>query len=570
MALRSIKKGNRETGLSMLRDLLKSPNTIDAEGRGWTWRNIAMALDQDNPEARLAAQLSADSFLEAGKKEEAAKSLFHLANLLMQVDPAEAIKSLDEMMGPLGSKSLLDRHLRAGALHARANRLARLNKHPDAFRDACEAVQLRRGLLGADQEFVSSLHLAALEASHVGDAAAADAFENEAEKLTKELKLPHFQLSQRVGLLADGFDSNEALVLLHDAEAAKNLEIIVAVRVLQATLDKSLSDSARLTILEDTLRQIDTARADIGMTKAVHIAMSQILLRKGQLDRAEICIRKILDADAFDGFAVNGMTNCLWQQEKWGDAVVFLRKQLALKGDLPGLTFALAKSQLEAGDTSGAVTTCTRLLNIVGENHALRQTATDLRERALQMGGTIIAAVLTSIPDAVTREEFERALNDFARFIAAEKRMRFWVYNKNTKRYDWVSGPERRAQDLLHTFLKARFGDHVNIFEEVAAGAGFIDLYIKFENGLALIVELKMCGTTYSSDYAASGEEQIKHYMENRKSFLGYLVVFDSRVDLFGRQLLAPTSGPHTVFEIIIDVRNQVKTVRPKKQRNTR
>jgi hypothetical protein len=40
------------------------------------------------------------------------------------------------------------------------------------------------------------------------------------------------------------------------------------------------------------------------------------------------------------------------------------------------------------------------------------------------------------------------------------------------------------AEDLLHTFLKARFGDRVEIFEEVGTGAGRLDLYVKLEGGL--------------------------------------------------------------------------------------
>ncbi len=560
VALGAIKKGYRETGLSILRDLLKPPIILDAESRGWIWRNIAMTLDRNDPEARRAAQLSADSFLEAGKKQESGESLMHLANLLIDVDPAEAVTCLNEMIGLLDAEGLLDRHVRAAALHSRANRFARLNKHDDAFRDACEAVKLRRGLLGTDQAFVSSLYLAAIEARHMGDPAAADAFEEEVEKRTKEFTLTHFQLADRVSRLADEFNSIEAMDLLAEAEAANNLEVIVAVRIFQATLDESMADTARLEILEDTRSRILLARGRAGILKPVQIAIGQLLARKGQYDRAERWFREVLDADAFDGIARNALIDCLWRQEKWGDAAIFLRKQLALRGELPGLTFALGKSQFEAGDMSGAVTTLTRLLNALGGDENLRNNATDFRERALQLGGTILPAQPMPFVGSVTREEFERTLDDFARFTAAEKRMRFWTSDEKGG-YKWVAGPEGRAQDLLHTFLKARFSDRVEIFEEVGTGAGRLDLYVKLEGGLAIIVELKMCGAPYSTAYAASGEEQIKHYMDNRKTHIGYLVVFDARVKLFGQQLLPSTSGSHTVIEKIVDVRNRVKQV---------
>lgn len=559
VALAAIKKGHRETGLSILRDLLKPPSKLDAEGRGWTWRNIAMALDGNDPEARRAAQLSADNFLEAGKKQEAGKSLMHLANLLMDVDPAEAVGRLNEMVAVLDTEGLLARDVRAAALHSRANRLASLNKHADAFRDACEAVKLRRGLLGADETFVSSLHLAAIEATHIGDKAAADSFEEEAGRLTEELKLPHFQLAKRVNSLVDAaFDPNEATAILREAETMNNLEVIVAVKVFQATLDNSLTDPARLEILEDTRNRILAARSHTGLMKPVQMAIAQILTRTGQLDRAEKWFLEILGANAFDTDALSGLIDCLWRQEKWGDAVIFLRKQLALRGALPGITFALGKSQFEAGDMSGAVTTLTGLLGNLGDSENLKNTTSDLRERALQSGGTILPAVSAAVIGPISREDFEGALDDFARYIKAEKRMYFWVGDKKGK-YKWVASPERLAQLLLHTFLKARFGERVEIFQEVGAGAGRIDLYVRFENGPSIVIELKMCGAPYSSAYAASGEEQIRHYMDNRRTNLGYLVVFDARARLFGKPLMQSNPSPHTVFEKVVDVRNRVK-----------
>jgi hypothetical protein len=220
-----------------LRGLLKEPSHLKAEGRGWAWRNVSFVLPDDDPEARLAAQYSSDAFLEAGNKTEASVSLMRLVNILMRHDPAEAVKKLNDMIAVLDKEGLNDRHIRGAALHARANRLSRLNRHADAFRDAAEAVELQRGLLGAESEFISSLHLACIEARLVGETDKADAFAVEATKLTEELKIPHFQLAERVGALANAFDAKAAEDLLRDAEAAKNLEIISAVGILQAEMD---------------------------------------------------------------------------------------------------------------------------------------------------------------------------------------------------------------------------------------------------------------------------------------------------------------------------------------------
>jgi hypothetical protein len=114
--------------------------------------------------------------------------------------------------------------------------------------------------------------------------------------------------------------------------------------------------------------------------------------------------------------------------------------------------------------------------------------------------------------------------------------------------------PERRGKDFLHIYLKARFLDRIE------AGAGRIDLYLKFGNGLSAVLELKMCGKGYSSTYAASGEEQIVHYLENRDTNRGYLVVFDARMDDCGKALLgALVVDKFTIGGRFIDVRPRVK-----------
>jgi hypothetical protein len=110
---------------------------------------------------------------------------------------------------------------------------------------------------------------------------------------------------------------------------------------------------------------------------------------------------------------------------------------------------------------------------------------------------------------------------------------------------------------LLHTFLKGRFLEQVNVFEELDSGAGRLDLYVQLRGGLTAILELKMCGGGYSSNYAASGETQLVHYMKNRDSKLGYLVVFDARSRDFGKALLSGGNSL-TIITKVVDLRPDV------------
>ena len=86
-AVGALRRGNQATRFAVWRSWLKEPSDLDAEGRGWAWRSILSALPADDPEARAAAQHSADAFLEAGKKDEAGKSLMRLANILLDKSP---------------------------------------------------------------------------------------------------------------------------------------------------------------------------------------------------------------------------------------------------------------------------------------------------------------------------------------------------------------------------------------------------------------------------------------------------------------------------------------------------
>ena len=552
VALDAMKRGRTETALHIWRKLLKPPTALDAPNRAWAWRNLALALPRDSAETRHASKCSADAFLEAGDKLEAGKSLMRLADSLMLDEPALGLQVLDEIIGLMEGTGLRGRQLRAGALHARGNRLARLGQHVDALRDAREAVELLRGLIGVEEQLISSLHLASSEAEILELPDTANACRREAENLTNEINTPRLRLTRRIFGLLEHFDDEVARDLLHEAELAGISEIVASVRVVQAMRDNTLSATQRLSLLEDTLQQLDREGVSEAIKQPAHLALAGELLRLGQSERAEAWYQRVLANDPFNQYARDILIRSLWRRERWGDAAIILRKQIDLRGAMPGLLYAYGRSLFEGGNPSGAVTALTQAI----DNADLERTAREMRESALRSGGTWVPAPQGITAVAVTREDFEAALEQFARFISTEKRMRFWRKAEGSD-HSWIDRPEQYVQDLLHTSLKTHFLERVTIFEEVASGAGRIDLYVQLFGGLSLIVELKMCEFGYSGAYAAAGEDQILHYMENRQSHLGYLVVIDARLDGFGQQLLSGT-GHYTVVSKFIDVRPRI------------
>jgi len=558
----AIQRGQVETAMSIWRRLLKRPDALGVHNRAWAWRNLSLALGPTHPESMAASRHSADAFLEAGDKEEAGRSMMGLVKALLHRSPKEALEVLNEIEALCDQEGLRNIQLRASLSHIRGNRLSALGNHEAALDNALRAVEFLRGLLGAEPELISSLYLVQQELHWLRRVDEAKAFESEADILTEKTKHGHFQLAKRVISLSDTFDPAEAAEILSAAEEQQNHEVTSAVQTLLAVRDPSLNDTQRLSRLEACLSDQERKGFSASAKAPTRIALANQLVKMGEFGRAEGWFRRILTHNPIDQHARDAIIHILCHQGNWGDAAIFLRQQIPIWGELPGLTAALGQSLLKSGNLSDAVQQLTKAANLAVSDPQLKQAVLAMREEALQLGGTIEPAKAAIPLDAVvSTEDFERALSEFSRFVQADKRMTFW--QRGDDDHQWISHPEQHAQNLLHTFLKGKFGERIAVFEEIAAGAGRIDLYVQLRKGISAVVELKLCGYRYSSSYAASGEEQVLHYMQNRGTYLGYLVVFDARLNDNGKQLLPKRSADQfTVAEILCDVRPRVKKTR--------
>jgi hypothetical protein len=176
------RRGSLESALTIWRDIIhECPPDLPGQ-RAWAWRNISLALPLNDEEVAVAARLSADAFIQSGNKIEASKSLKRLVDYLMANKPTDILEPSNEMLGLLSDETLLEKDLKAAALHARARRLGELGMHQVAFDDAMSAVQLRRGLSDRGAGTASSLHLAALEARALGWKDKGAELENEADE----------------------------------------------------------------------------------------------------------------------------------------------------------------------------------------------------------------------------------------------------------------------------------------------------------------------------------------------------------------------------------------------------
>lgn len=151
----------------------------------------------------------------------------------------------------------------------------------------------------------------------------------------------------------------------------------------------------------------------------------------------------------------------------------------------------------------------------------------------------------------------------FSKYVSSEMRMSFWAYDRDKKKNIWIKNPEEHGKQLLQTFMKAKFGDDIEIFPECIIGAGRIDIYIILKNNIKVTIELKMCGGgSYSTNYALEGFEQLNHYMKQKSVHVGYLVIFDGRTRDYSKDI------PESIYRdgmnfnsIVIDVRPKTKNL---------
>ncbi len=409
-ATSALKRGHTESGLLVIRELLRSEGGLPAKKRGWCWRNISLALEPSDAEAGNAARQSADAFLQAGEKKEAAKSLVRLADCLAFGQPEDAIRALDEMFALAAEKGLDERDLGSAARHIRAIRLAELGRHSEAFDDAMAAVELRRGIGGLETQLANSLYLASMEAEHIGRPEEARKLEDEADALSQSNPDPQHRFAVEVATLFSSFDKAKAEDLCKRAEASGAVEIVAAVRVATAELDSTLDEAARIGLLERTLDDLDASDVHDRAKEPARFALAMRLARVGQEGRAENWYRQILAASPNNFPVRDRLIQCLWNQKKWGEAAKLLSGEIDRFGKTPALLFGRGKSLVEAGDFSTAIPLLTESMALTDDPH-LKELSRAMRDRALESGGTVPPPQATPSPaNPITYEALESAL----------------------------------------------------------------------------------------------------------------------------------------------------------------
>ena len=167
----------------------------------------------------------------------------------------------------------------------------------------------------------------------------------------------------------------------------------------------------------------------------------------------------------------------------------------------------------------------------------------------------------TKIKECVTIQIFKDALNEYIKYTESNLRKDYVKFDKKISSYKWVSNPEEKCKKDLKFFLDTKFGEEIEAIDEVSIGAGYIDLYLVFKSGLEIIIELKICGNGYSAPYAGKGINQLKHYLHNKQSKIGYLIIYDARKRDFGKSITSNIQIENYMIDTkFIDMRMDTQT----------
>ncbi len=251
--------------------------------------------------------------------------------------------------------------------------------------------------------------------------------------------------------------------------------------------------------------------------------------------------------------AVQSCASLLFKENRWEELEKLSKSQIDMFGYAPNLFYIYGKSLFEQKNYLEAIKIFNKCKIDLDFNidQLIIECTENISEDKLYSISSIDAPIKYSL------EKFENDLDSVLRSISDNSRMIFWKYDKDSKKHIWDKKPEEIAKHLVIQGLVNKYSkNEFEIIEEVPTGPGRIDLYIILPNRMRVILELKMCGSNYSSGYALSGNDQLISYLDTKHQRLGYLVVFDGRKRDFSNGLnKLQYFGNKTIISKAVDIR---------------
>jgi tetratricopeptide (TPR) repeat protein len=543
-----------ELAYARYRELVGRP-ALDVKLRARAHWGLFRVSEAHDANAVCSAEIGGDAYLEAGDPIQAVHCYAAGAELCEALDRPKALDLLNKALAVLDTQSIRSDEFRARILYTRAVIQTDWRRLPEALADALASVAIRKTLTGAEDGLMAGLRLTRRIAEGMGKSEDIARLDAEIEALRPRVGSVT-RLRERIATtMSQGIEAqrqlHEEVLKQDDPKLTAESLLTLGVACMTASLPDALTHlEAGLAIVERTAR----LRRDLGLRALLEGAIGQAYCTHGDDLRAIPWLSRALAQDPRDQGARHNLVALLQKHKRYGELVPIMETQIKVYGELPGLLCVYGQALLGAGRPQAAIRellrareVCSDPAKMAGIDEFLRKARTEPPE---------LDTTWTPVPPkrAITHDEFAAALDSFAAFIKKERRMSFWRTEEGTKKFK--PSPEEHGKVLLHTFLRGKLGEDVTILEELAAGAGILDLWVEIPGGMRLVIELKMCGQGYEAGYAAQGIEQLAHYMNNKNTHLGHLIIFDARQRDFGKGLEAQVrSGAHAIAVRFVDIR---------------
>lgn len=321
-------------------------------------------------------------------------------------------------------------------------------------------------------------------------------------------------------------------------EKFKNNDYALSILYLRyAEHNETLNYVDRIGYLDQSLNLVKEYEYFDQQRAHIYKVYANIFLENNDLERYYKYANEYLNIIVYDADFNSTYLDNIIKNQKWELLEKFAQLSIGQSEDDDFMKFLLAAALYKQNkDLNKALTLFVEVQdNICGKHkNDLNTMKKDLLERKCEINFDLTK---NQIKETVTLRIFEEALDEYISYVESNLRKDYAKFNKEKQDYDWVSKPEEKCKKDLKLFLDTKFKGQIKAIEEVSTGAGYIDLYITFKDGLEIIIELKMCGGGYTSTYAQKGINQLKHYLHNKQSKIGYLIVYDSRKRDFGQNI---------------------------------
>lgn len=526
LALANQNLGNKETAICIYDELLNDKKTC-GKLRASIYGNKSYLENNTK-----YMELSADLDLSVGNIKRAINTKMVLSDKIFGFAPEKSYQLIQECEELCKSDNINDIDFKSKIQYCKAIYFMNTNEDDKALDAIQKTLKTISNLYGDDiNERRYSCYVIALQLAK----------DLKNEKLSKEYeqKLGEVKISiqneafNQQLLAADAMQlHNYTLLQELRGKNPDNFFIKYGANIISSLADNSKTFLEKLELLDEIKKDINKPEFTSDRISLLYRSYAILFNNHNQVDKyleyADLSLQyNPFDTDFRDRYIVR-----LINLEKWSNIEIFCKKQIDIFGEFPNLMYLYAKSIYKQQKDEKSLAISLFILNKF-KNEVSIEYKEDCQKMIddLIMSGTTPSCQYVNKNDKpsqlLTLENFNNKLEEFKLYIQQKGRMRFWKKENGVHKYN--NSPENIAKIAFMDFFKSEFGDQIEIIDEYKAGAGAIDLYIQFSPNINIIVELKMCGKGYSSNYALEGNLQLKHYYENSGGSLCYLVVFDGR-----------------------------------------